>query len=60
MRENENGDLILDDGRVVPEKERMRAEVWSRPVGFLRPTENYNPGKQAEFNDRKNYVVDTK
>jgi len=33
VKENENGDLILDDGRVIPEKERMRAEVYSRVVG---------------------------
>lgn len=57
MQEKENGDLILDDGRVISEKERMRAEVYSRPVGFLRPLENWNDAKQAEFKDRKTYVA---
>ena len=33
MQEKENGDLILDDGRVIPEKERMRALIYSRVVG---------------------------
>ncbi len=28
-------------------------EVWSRVVGYLRPVNQYNPGKQEEFKDRK-------
>ena len=54
VREDEKGNLILDDGR-IPEKERMRAEIYSRPVGYLRPVENYSDAKQAEFHDRKVY-----
>jgi ribonucleoside-triphosphate reductase len=30
-----------------------RAEVYSRVVGYLRPVEQWNDGKQAEFADRK-------
>ena len=29
--------------------------VYSRPVGYLTPVENWNEGKQAEFRDRKTY-----
>ena len=32
-------------------------EVWSRVVGYLRPVQQYNPGKQEEFKQRKEFVV---
>jgi len=32
-----------------------KCEVWSRSVGYLRPVEQWNAGKQAEFKDRKTY-----
>jgi ribonucleoside-triphosphate reductase len=32
-------------------------EVWSRVTGYLRPVENYNAGKKAEYQDRKKYVM---
>jgi len=32
-----------------------KCEIWSRSVGYLRPVEQWNPGKQAEFNDRKTF-----
>jgi hypothetical protein len=32
--------------------ERQECIVYSRVVGWLTPTRNYNPGKVAEFNDR--------
>lgn len=28
-------------------------EVFSRVVGYIRPIQNWHPGKQAEFKDRK-------
>jgi ribonucleoside-triphosphate reductase len=30
-------------------------EVWSRPVGYLRPVDQWNVGKQEEFKDRRTY-----
>jgi anaerobic ribonucleoside-triphosphate reductase len=30
-------------------------EVWSRSVGYLRPVDQWNPGKQVEFSDRQTY-----
>ncbi|UCF99207.1 MAG: ribonucleoside triphosphate reductase [Spirochaetaceae bacterium] len=30
-------------------------EVWSRSVGYLRPVDQWNPGKQVEFDDRRTY-----
>ena len=32
-------------------------EVYSRPVGFFRPTQQWNPGKQQEFRDRGHYKI---
>lgn len=30
-------------------------EVWSRVVGYYRPTKQWNTAKQAEFEDRQEY-----
>ena len=56
-KEDRDGNLILDDGTVIPEARRQRAEVYSRIVGYLRPVEQWNDGKQAEFHDRTTYEV---
>ncbi|MFZ5366062.1 MAG: ribonucleoside triphosphate reductase [Patescibacteria group bacterium] len=32
-------------------------EIFSRVVGYLRPVQQWNDGKQAEFSDRKEYLV---
>ena len=32
-------------------------EVWSRVVGYLRPVQNYNPGKKEEYLIRKKFVL---
>ncbi|NLX01298.1 MAG: hypothetical protein GXY40_02035, partial [Syntrophomonadaceae bacterium] len=31
--------------------------VYSRVVGYLRPVDQWNEGKQAEFRNRKTYKV---
>ena len=31
---------------------RTPCEVYSRVVGYLRPVQQWNDGKQAEYNDR--------
>lgn len=33
----------------------MKCEIWSRVVGYLRPTNTWNAGKQSEFDVRKEY-----
>jgi ribonucleoside-triphosphate reductase len=33
------------------------AEVWSRVTGYLRPVQNYNDGKRAEYFERRKYVM---
>ncbi len=37
------------------ESKRTRCEVFSRIVGYLRPIDQWNDGKQAEFEDRKTF-----
>jgi len=56
-KEDKDGNLILEDGTVIPESERQRTEVYSRVVGYLRPIEQWNNGKQAEFKDRKTFAA---
>lgn len=38
-------------------KERTKPEVYSRVVGYLRPVQQWNAGKEAEFKDRKTFCV---
>lgn len=35
----------------------QKTEVYSRVVGYIRPVEQWNKGKQEEFGDRKAFVV---
>ncbi len=39
------------------EKKRTKCEVYSRVVGYLRPIEQWNDGKRAEFEDRVTFKV---
>ena len=34
---------------------KVPCEVYSRIVGYLRPVQNWNPGKQQEFKERKKF-----
>lgn len=36
---------------------RQRCEIYSRVVGYLSPLNQWNPGKQSEWNDRKVYKI---
>jgi len=41
----------------MPEK-KIPVEVYSRVVGYFRPTFTWNKGKQEEFRDRKDYSIE--
>jgi len=58
--EDEHHNLVSEDGVIIPESERTKAEVYSRVVGFLRPLESWNDGAAAQFHDRKTYKVEYK
>lgn len=34
---------------------KTKCEVYSRVVGFIRPVNQWNEGKQAEWQDRKTF-----
>ncbi|MBU0958825.1 MAG: anaerobic ribonucleoside-triphosphate reductase [Nanoarchaeota archaeon] len=36
---------------------RTKCEVYSRIVGYLRPVQQWNEGKQAEWKDRKTFKL---
>jgi anaerobic ribonucleoside-triphosphate reductase len=36
---------------------RQECTVYSRVVGWLTPTKNYNKGKTSEYLDRKTYKI---
>lgn len=49
-------DLCDPHGNVlVPGDERQRCEVWTRVVGYMRPTNCFNAGKQSEWRDRRHF-----
>ena len=37
----------------MTKKKRQKCEVYSRIVGYLRPTKQWNEGKKAEWDQRK-------
>jgi ribonucleoside-triphosphate reductase len=39
------------------EAQRTKCEVYSRVVGYIRPVQQWNDGKQAEYDDRKEFSV---
>ena len=41
-----------DEPEVLREDERQRCEVWTRVMGYHRPTAEFNEGKKAEFAER--------
>lgn len=36
--------------------ERTRCEVWTRVMGYHRPTSSFNKGKQSEHRERRFFV----
>jgi len=38
---------------------KVPVEVYSRVAGYFRPVNQWNKGKQSEFADRKEYVIET-
>ena len=37
----------------LKDEERTRCEIWTRVMGYHRPVSSFNPGKQAEFHERR-------
>ena len=45
--------VVLDDS------ERQPCEVWTRVMGYHRPTSSFNIGKQGEYAERTCFVEPT-
>jgi hypothetical protein len=41
---------------VLKEEERTRCEVWTRVMGYHRPTSSFNKGKKSEHRERRFFV----
>jgi hypothetical protein len=37
-------------------EERTRCEVWTRVMGYHRPTTSFNKGKQSEHRERRHFT----
>lgn len=37
----------------IPNSERTKCEVWTRVMGYHRPVDSFNIGKQGEVAERK-------
>ena len=55
-----NAQLVQEVRRESDEKledsERQRCEVWTRVMGYHRPTSSFNVGKQGEYRERVCFV----
>jgi len=40
----------------LEDAERTRCEVWTRVMGYHRPTSSFNKGKQSEHRERRFFV----
>jgi len=54
---NNNGEIMETRTFVSKQKKVIPVEVYSRVVGYFRPTNQWNPGKKAEFDEREFYNV---
>jgi anaerobic ribonucleoside-triphosphate reductase len=48
---------VKPENETVKETVEVPCEVYSRIVGYLRPVQAWNEGKQAEFEERKTFKV---
>ena len=49
----------MDEKKItLDDSERTRCEVWTRVMGYHRPTTSFNSGKQSEYKDRVTFNED--
>lgn len=42
----------MQNETILKPEDRTRCEVWTRVMGYHRPTTSFNIGKQGEYKDR--------
>lgn len=47
----------VDSSENLNVKKRVKCEVYSRVVGYMRPVSHWNDAKQEEYKDRKTYDI---
>lgn len=47
---------MSDHAPALKPEERTRCEVWTRVMGYHRPTAAFNKGKQSEHRERRFFV----
>lgn len=50
-------DKLIVNQKQIPQELRTKCEIWSRPCGYLRPTNLYNKGKKKEIEERKEFKI---
>lgn len=50
---------VIENGKriEISDDERTPCEVWTRVMGYYRPTSFFNNGKLAEFSERKYFKI---
>lgn len=48
----------ITTGAIELQKKHIPCEIWMRVVGYYRPKNQCNPGKQAELTERKMINID--
>ncbi|WP_290458427.1 anaerobic ribonucleoside-triphosphate reductase [Turicimonas muris] len=48
--------MLEVDNIKINDSERTKCEVWTRVMGYHRPTSSFNIGKKGEFADRKYFT----
>lgn len=43
----------MEDVKII---RRQKCEIFSRSMGYIRPIDNFNIGKRAEFEERKTFT----
>lgn len=46
----------LDVEPILKDEERQPCEIWTRVMGYHRPTSSFNRGKQGEFAERQYFL----
>ena len=45
--------MTVEGETKLKNKERQKGGIWTRIMGYFRPVSGYNPGKKAEFYERR-------
>lgn len=50
----------MQNDSILTNEERTPCEVWTRVMGYYRPTSRYNAGKKSEYCERTFFCEDDK